>query len=283
MRTAYPSDLTDEQYEVLKPYIPPAKPGGRPREVDIRGVINALFYINRTCCQWRYLPHDFPKPGIVYNYYKQWRLGGTWELFQRVLREEVREAAGKEPTPSMVIIDSQSVKATELGGEHGIDAHKKINGRKRHILVDTLGLILAAVVTSAATGDGGAAPRVMGQINQADFPRVKKLLVDQGYDKYQFPAWVAEHGYYEMEIAKKPPASEDREFKIIKWRWIVERTFAWIGRYRRHSRDYERNTESSRSMIQISSIQQMLNRLKPKKNGPGFRYRKTTEKPGEPF
>jgi putative transposase len=274
----YPSDLTDAQFEILQPQLPIPKHRGRPLEVDLREVLNAIFYVNRTGCQWRALPRDFPKKSTVNGYYNQWRKDGTWDLWMQLLREKVRKHADKEPTPSMVIIDSQSVKGTELGGEHGIDAHKKINGRKRHILVDTLGLVVAVLVTSAAVQDGAAAPALMAQLSKEDYPRLQKLLADDAYSKFEFPRWVREHGFYVLEISKKPPPDPDdpnpRSFKVIKWRWIVERTFAWLGRYRRHSKDYERLPQSSESMIAVSSIHRMLRVLKSCNTDPPFKYPK---------
>jgi putative transposase len=240
--------------------------------VDIREVLNAIFYLNRTGCQWRALPHDFPHYTTVYYYYKQWREDGTWDKLLCLLREQVRQSAGKEPTPSMVIIDSQSVKTAGLGGEHGIDGNKKVNGRKRHILVDTLGLVVAVLVTSAAVLDGQAAPTLMEQLQQAEFPRLEKVLGDNAYGKCGFPGWVNQHGYYVLEISDKAP--DQVGFKVIRWRWVVERTFAWLGRCRRHSKDYEKLTASSRAMLQVSSIGFLLNRIKPKQIDPQFRYPK---------
>jgi putative transposase len=278
MRKAYDTDASDEQWAILEPLIPPAKKGGRPRseKTDMREIVNAIFYVNRSGCQWRLLPHDFPPKSTVYYYFSQWRDDGTWDVFTQSLREQVRVAAGKEPTPSMAIVDSQSVKGTETSGPHGIDANKKINGRKRHLLTDTLGLILAVVVTNANILDGYAAQALFAQMNQRDQPRLRKILGDQAYGKCGLPAWVQEHGYYVLEITCKDP--DQKGFKVIKWRWVVERTHAWMGRYRRHSRDYERRTESSEAMIKASSLQLMLQRLRPKPNQPRFKYRKNTAK-----
>ena len=274
MRQQYPSDLTDEQYAIIEPHVPDAKHGGRPRTVNMREVINAILYLNRTGCQWRFLPHEFPRKSTVYFYFAKWRDDGTWVLLLKELREAVRDEAEKEPTPSMTIIDSQSVKTVGQGGEHGYDGNKKINGRKRHILVDTLGLIVTVAVTSAAVLDGEGAKTTMSQINRDGFPRLKKMLGDNAYGKCGFPDWVAKNGFYELEIKEKDPNATG--FKVIEWRWIVERTFAWLSRYRRNSKDYEVLTASSEAMICISSIHGMLNRLSPKGSDREFTYPRKT-------
>jgi putative transposase len=272
MRKQYPSDLSDAQFALLVPHIPKAKHGGRQRTVDIRAVIDAIMYINKTGCQWRYLPHDFPPKSTVYDYFARWRADGTWDRLLHVLATALRVQAEKEPTPSLIIIDSQSVKTAGQTGEHGYDGNKRINGRKRHILVDTLGLLVAVVVTSAGLLDGEGAKQVLAEINQEELPRLKKVLGDDAYRKCGLPAWVQRNGFYGLWI-------KDREnnaigFKVIQWRWIVERTFAWLGRYRRNSKDYEVLTESSEAMIRISSIHRMLNKLEPNVCDRPFTYRR---------
>jgi putative transposase len=279
MRQPYPSDMTDAQWELLADLFPEAKTG-RPREVSIPDVVDAIFYVNRTGVQWRYLPHDYPRWDVVYSYFRKWGKDGTWDKVQRVLREGVRQTAGREATPSLACVDSQSVKGTECGGDHGIDGHKKINGVKRHILVDTMGLLLAVVVTAASVTDAKAAREVFQRATAEGLPRLSKVLGDHVYGNEGLPEWTADNTTFRLEITVKDPTPQEpgkKKFKVIKWRWVVERTFAWLGRYRRNSRDYEKLSQTSESMLMISGIQLMLRRLKPRGDAFVFHYPKNQE------
>ena len=260
--SVYPTDLTDEQWAVLEPLLPAAKRGGRPRSVNLRRVLDTIFYLSKTGCQWAMLPKDLAKPTTANGYFNGWKRDGTWQQVMDALRRQVRVAAGHEPEPQKAAIDSQTVKGSEAGGARGYDGGKKVNGRKRHIVVDSLGLLLVCLVTGANADDGTTAPQVLKRLSPEHRSRLDEVRGDGKYNNRSLDRYLAESkATYRVTVVKRPPGVKG--YVHLQYRWVVERTNAWFGKYRRNSKDYERTTESSEAMLRVSMIHLMLRRLRP--------------------
>jgi putative transposase len=253
----YSSDLTNRQWQLIRQLLPPQARLGR-RPIDRRRVVNAILYVVRTGCQWRMLPKSFPNWSTVYGIFWKWRNDGVWQRIHDRLREKVRRAAGKKSTPTVAIVDSQSIRTAEGGEERGYDAGKKITGRKRHVAVDTLGMLLAVVVHSAGIQDQVGAEWVMDILGE-QFRRLKVVFGDSAYGRSGLPEWVQQTFGWVLQTVLRPVGVKG--FVILPKRWIVERTFAWLARYRRHSKDYEKTAASAEAFMYIAMINLMSKRL----------------------
>jgi putative transposase len=259
MRKTYSTDLSDAQWARLQSYLPVPKAEGRPRTHSLRDVLDAIFYVLKSGCHWRLLPHDFPPWSTVHYHFRRFRLSGLWSLILKALHTAERNRAGKDPQPTAAIIDSQSVKSVEESAPpNGYDAHKNVKGRKRHLLVDTLGLPLSIYVTSADVQDRGGAQGLLAGL-KALLPRLKKIWADGAYTGDKLADWCKEQGGWELQIVER--SADIEGFAVLPHRWIVERTFGWLMRNRRLSKDYERLVQTSETFIEVAMIRLILKRL----------------------
>ena len=270
MRTqSYPSDLADDQWPLIEPHLP-VYPGGRPRKTNLRDVVDAIFYILRTGCQWRYLPKDFPPKSTVWRYFDEWRHNGTLENIHDLLRRKVRSVEKPYSPSTTGSVDSQSVDTTSGGEQRGRDNAKNVDGRKRHIVVDSMGLLMAVLVTAADVDDAKAAAELFGRLDGQPMSKVGRMFADTKYHNFTLYEWVEEHAHWNMEIVSRP--KDAKGWVLLPIRWTVERTFAWLGKCRRLSKDREKTVRSSEAFVKLAMIHLMLNRLQPKNADAEFHY-----------
>ena len=255
----YASDVDESEWRVLKGLFAKHKGPGRPMELDLRAVVNAIFYVLRTGCAWVYLPSEYPNYNSVYYHYRKWCHDNTWERINAALRGYFRQSRKRQVYPSAAIIDSQSVKTTQAGGERGFDGGKKVNGRKRHLLVDTFGNILKAIVHAANIQDRDGAKLLLSALPQALWSRLQRIWADGGYDGDLTDWLTANFPNVVLDIVSRPQGAKG--FVLLPRRWVVERSFAWLGLYRRLNRDYEQLVQNSAGMIYLASIHRLLTAL----------------------
>ena len=267
---SYPSDITDAQWSLIEPHIP-VYPGGRPRKTDLRDVVDAVFYVLRTGCAWRYLPKDFPPKSTVWRYFDEWRHNGTLDVIHDSLRTKVRTQEKPYAPRTTASVDSQSVDTTSGGEERGRDNAKNVDGRKRHIVVDSLGLLLAVLVTAANVDDAKAAQTLFARLGGQPMGKVVRMYADSKYHNFALHRWVEDNARWKLAIVRRPEGSKG--WVKLPIRWTVERTFAWLGKCRRLTKDREKSVMSSEAFIQLAMIHLMLNRLQPKQADAKFHYR----------
>jgi putative transposase len=267
----YPSDLTDDQWALIEPHLPDAPGGGRPRRTDPRDVLDAIFYITRTGCQWRYLPSDLPPRSTTWRYFDHWRRDGTLDTIHDALRRKVRTAEKPYHPRTSASVDSQSVDTTSGGEQRGRDNHKNVDGRKRHIVVDSMGLLLAVLVTAANVDDAKAAAELFGRLEGQPMSKVVRMYADSKYHNMNLYEWVDEHADWELRIIRRPAG--EKGWAKLPIRWTVERTFAWLGCCRRLSKDREKSVLSSESFVKLAMIHLMVKRLEPAGTDAEFHYR----------